>query len=153
MPFIKNPINILAECAASDIKSTSEIVKESAVRSYYNNIEEAEELVTSSAEMVPVIKIGESYYTETNYLAPFMRDHNIKSIAEALSAVSKANDLDDKDVGLLVEPKECVSSMIEKACKCENSKVKDNVLNKVDKANKLIKNLKDKGYKVKAKKK
>ena len=84
MPYIKDTFSILAECAAIDLPDTRRIVRESEVRCDYEDIEEAAEEYAMSAEMVPVVQIGNEYYTEAQLLAPFMRDANIKSIAEAL---------------------------------------------------------------------
>ena len=152
MPFIKDSFSILAECAAFDLPDTKRIVRESHVRSAYDSIEEASEECYASPEIIPVIQIENEYFTEANFLAPFMRDSGIKSISEALDAVAEANNLGPKTVGLLIESECAVSNMIEKACEKENSKIKDAVLDKVDKATNLAKTLKNKGYPVKRKK-
>lgn len=151
MPYIKDTFSILAECAAIDLPDTQRVVRESEVRSDYENIEEAAGNYIITAEMVPVVQIGNEYYTEAQLLAPFMRDAEIRSIAEALDCVAEANKLEAKSVGLLVESNSSVSGMIEKACKKESGKTKDKVMDKVSKATDLVKNLKSKGYPVKRK--
>lgn len=151
MPYIKDSFSILAECAAIDLPDTQRVVRESEVREGYNDIEEAAGNYAISAEMVPVVQIENEFYTEAQLLAPFMRDAGIKSIAEALDAVAEANKLEPKAVGLLIESECAVSSMIEKACKKESSKIKDAVMDKVNKATDLAKDLKSKGFKVKRK--
>ena len=156
MPYIKDSFSILAECAAIDLPDTRRVVRESEVRSDYENIEEAECIYEATAVMVPVVQIGEEYYTEAQFMAPFMRDAEIKSIAEALDAIAEANGLQKKSVGLLIESKCCVTEMIEKACQKESAKGKENklkdaVMDKIDKASNLAKNLKSKGYPVKRK--
>jgi len=152
MPYIKDSFSVLAECAAIDLPGTDGIVRESEVRSDYSSIEEVSEEYIATAEMVPVVKINEEYFTEATFLAPFMRDNGVKSIAEALDAVASANNLPAKSVGLLIESECGVSEMIGKACEKENAKVKDKVLDKVSKATRLAKSLKDKGYPCKKKK-
>lgn len=151
MPYIKDTFSILAECAAIDLPDTQRVVRESEVRSGYESIEEATGNYNITAEMVPVVQIENEFFTEAQSLAPFMRDANIKSIAEALDCVAEANKLEAKSVGLLVESKCSVNSMIEKACKSESCKIKDKVMDKVGKATELVNNLKSKGYPVKRK--
>ena len=157
MPYIKDTFSILAECAAIDLPDTRRAVRESDTRYGYESIEEAEEYYEASAVMVPVVQIGEEYYTEAQFLAPFMRDAEIKSMTEALDCVAEANGLKAKSVGLLIESNCSVTGMIEKACQKESAKgkenkIKDAVMNKIDKATDLAKNLKSKGYPVKRKK-
>ena len=151
MPYIKDSFSILAECAAIDLPDTKRVVRESEVRSGYNTIEEASGNYAVTASMVPVVQIGEEYYTEAQLLAPFMRDAEIKSMGDALDAVAEANNLPAKAVGLLIESEDAVSSMIEKACKKESSKIKDAVMDKVNKATDLANDLKEKGFNVKRK--
>ena len=157
MPYIKDTMSILAECAAMDLgTSKTSVIKESEVRSSYSSIEEASEEFTIGGEMVPVFRVGEDLLTEANLLAPYMRSNNIKSIAEALDNVAEANGLAKHSVGLMIESQECVTDMIEKACEkaksTGNNKVKDAVLSKVDKATDLVDKLKKSGYPVKKKK-
>ena len=150
MPYIKDSFSILAECAAIDLPDTRRAVRESEVRSEYENIEEASEYAFT-AEMVPVVELNGQYYTEAQSMAPFMRDAGIRSMIEALDAIAEANKLPAKSVGLLIESEAKVSEMIEKACQSESGKVKDAVMNKVSKAADLAKDLKSKGYPVKRK--
>ena len=151
MPYIKDSFSILAECAAIDLPDTRRVVRESEVRSDYENIEEAETNYVATAEMIPVVQIGEAYYTESQFMAPFMRDAEIKSMVEALDCIAEANGLPAKSVGILVESECAISAMIEKACQKESGKAKDAVMNKIGKATDLVKTLKDKGYPVKRK--
>ena len=152
MPYIKDSFSILAECAAIDFPDTRRVVRESEVRNDYENIEEAETNYLVTAEMVPVVQIGNEYYTEAQLMAPFMRDAEIRGMMEALDCIAEANGLPAKSVGLLVESNCAVTEMIEKACQKESTKVKDGVMNKIGKATDLVKNLKSKGYPVKRKK-
>lgn len=151
MPYIKDTFSILAECAAIDLPDTRRVVRESEVRSEYTDIEEAEGFYAATAEMVPVVKIGESYYTEAQFMAPFMRDAGIRSMAEALDIIAEANKLPEKSVGLLIESEYAVTGMIEKACQKESGKAKDVIMDKIGKASDLAKDLKSKGYPVKRK--
>ena len=150
MPFIKDTFSILAECAAIDLPDTRRVVRESEVRSDYENIEEAEICYEATAEIIPVIQIGNEYFTEAQFMAPFMRDAGIRSMAEALDIIAEANNLPAKSVGLLIESNCSVSAMIEKACS-KGTKAKDAVMDKVNKATNLAKDLKSKGYPVKRK--
>ena len=151
MPYIKDTFSILAECAAIDLPDTRRVVRESEVRSGYTDIEEAEGIYEATAEMVPVVKIGEEYYTEAQFMAPFMRDAGIRSMAEALDAIAEANNLPEKSVGLLIESECAITGMIEKACQKESAKAKDTVMDKIGKASDLAKDLKSKGFPVKRK--
>ena len=150
MPYIKDSFSILAECAAIDLPDTQRVVRESEVREGYNDIEEAAGNYSISAEMVPVVQIGEEYYTEAQLLAPFMRDAKIRSMAEALDAVAEANKLPAKSIGLLIESECAVTGIIEKAC-AKGNKAKDAVMDKISKATDLVKDLKSKGFPVKRK--
>ena len=151
MPYIKDSFSILAECAAIDLPDTRRVVRESEVRSSYEDIEEISINYEATAEIIPVIQIENEYFTEAQFLAPFMRDAGIRSMMEALDIIAEANHLPEKSVGLLIESNSNVSQMIEKACEKESGKVKDAVMNKVGKAADLAKNLKSKGYPVKRK--
>lgn len=151
MPYIKDSFSILAECAAIDLPDTRRVVRESEVRNEYENIEEASINYAATAEMVPVVQIENAYYTEAQFMAPFMRDAEIRSMVEALDIIAEANNLPKKSVGLLIESNCAVSEMIEKACQKESTKAKDVVMNKIGKATDLAKNLKSKGYPVKRK--
>ena len=151
MPYIKDSFSILAECAAIDLPDTERVVRESEVRSEYENIEEATGNYAITAEMIPVVQIGESYYTEAQLMAPFMRDAEVRSMAEALDLIAEANKLPEKSVGLLIESNCHVTGMIEKACQKESGKAKDVVMDKIGKATDLAKSLKAKGYPVKRK--
>lgn len=157
MPYIKDTLSILAECATADVgTSKRSIVEESAIRSDYNSIEEAAEPVVITAEMVTVVKVGNDYMTEMNCLVPYMKTFGVTSVEEALNNVAVANGLPERSVGLLVESKAAVDRMIEEACKkskaAGNSKAKDACLKKVSKATDLVNKLKSKGIPVKAKK-
>ena len=142
MPYIKDTLSILAECATADVgTSKRSIVEESAIRSDYNAIEEAAEPVVITAEMVTVVKVGNDYMTEMNCLVPYMKTFGVTSVEEALNNVAVANGLPERSVGLLVESKAA-----------GNSKAKDACLKKVSKATDLVNKLKSKGIPVKAKK-
>lgn len=151
MPYIKDTFSILAECAAIDLPDTKRVVRESEVRSDYENIEEASVNYVITAEMVPVIQIENEYYTEAQLLAPFMRDSGIRSMMEALDCIAEANNLPEKGVGLLIESKCSVNEMIERACQKESGKAKDATMNKIGKATDLAASLKSNGYPVKRK--
>jgi hypothetical protein len=173
MPYIKDTFSILAECAAIDLPDTQRVVRESEVRVGYEDIEEAADYYCITAEMVPVIQIGNEFYTEAQLLAPFMRDAGIKSMMEALDCIAEANNLPAKSVGLLIESSKSVSDIIDKHVKDSKKKldshIKDSkkkldthvdnsgkkldaVMNKIGKATDLAKELKSKGYPVKRKK-
>ena len=157
MPYVKDTLSILAECASADLgTSKTSIVEESAVRSDYNSIEEAAEPVYFGANMVPVVKVRNDFMTEMNCLVPYMKGYGIKSIEEALNNVALANGLPERSVGLLVESKAGVQRMIEEACSkskaAGNDKAKKACLKKVQKATDLVNKLKSKGFPVKAKK-
>jgi hypothetical protein len=157
MPYIKDTLSILAECASADVgMSKKTIVEEAGIRSAYDSLEETAEPVFISAEMVTVVKVGNDYMTEMNCLVPFMKSYGIKSVEEALNDVAIANGLPERSVGLLVESKESVARMIQEATKkskaAKNSKAKNACLGKVQKATDLVNKLKSKGFSVKTKK-
>lgn len=135
MPYIKDTFSILAECAAIDLPNTERVVRESQIISDYESIEEAETDYVVVAEMVPVVQIGEEYFTEAQFLAPFMRDAGIKSMTEALDAVAESNNLPEKSVGLLIESSKDVNKFISKAA----GKSKDVINKTTDKVKEVIK--------------
>lgn len=153
MPFVKNAMDLLIESAEADLKTdTKSVVRESTIRSGYSSISEASEPIIYGPEVVPVIQIDDGYYTEMNFLYPFMNTNGIKSIAEALNYVAEANNLSEGDIGLLIESEGDVNECINKALESGNAKKKDNVLTKIGKAVDLTGKLKGKGIKVKKKK-
>lgn len=153
MPFIKDPISLLIESSELDIKSdTKSVVRESAVRSSYANIESVSESVVYTPEMVTVVNIGNEYYTEMNLLHPYMKTNEITSIAEALNNVAAANGLSEGAIGLLIESDDNVNECIDKALESGKPKKKDGILNKISKAVDLSDKLKKSGIKVKKKK-
>lgn len=153
MPFVKDPLSLLIEASDIDLKRNTKVaVRESTVRSSYENIEEAAEPVYYGPDVVPVIKIGNEFFTEMNFLHPYMKSEGITSIAEALNNVSETNGLGKGSVGLLIESDGCVSDCINKAIESCNPKKENSILNKVDKAVGVAKALKDKGINVKKKK-
>lgn len=153
MPFVKDPISLLLECSEADLlRDTKSAIKESTIVSNYNKIEELSESVVYTPEMVTIVKIGNEYYTEMNFLQPYMKSNGIKSIAEALNDVAISNNLAPKSVGLLIESKESVTDKIKDAINSKNTKKKNAALDKTKKAEELVDKLKGDGFKVKTKK-
>ena len=102
---------------------------------------------------VPVVNIQGEYFTEMNFLHPYMKSAKIKSIAEALNNVAEANGLPVGAVGLLIESGSNVSECINKAIESANPKKEKNVLDKIGKSIDISDKLKSKGINVKKKKK
>lgn len=153
MPFIKDSLSLLIEASAMDLKNdTSTIVRESAVRSGYNKIESVYSDVVYTPEMVTIVNVDGEYFTEMNFLHPYMKTNNIKSITEALNNIATANGLLEGSVGLLIESDEEVNDTIDKAIESGNVNKKENVFTKIGKAINLTNKLKDSGIKVKKKK-
>ena len=153
MPFVKDPISLLLECSEADLlRDTKSAIKESTIVSNYNKIEELSESVVYTPEMVTIVKIGNEYYTEMNFLQPYMKSNGIKSIAEALNDVAISNNLAPKSVGLLIESKGSVTDKIKDAINSKNTKKKNAALDKTKKAEELVDKLKDDGFNVKTKK-
>lgn len=153
MPFVKDAMTLLIESADVDLKTdTKYVVKESKVRSGYSSISEASESIIYGPEVVPVVSLDGGYYTEMNFLYPFMSTNGIKSIAEALNYVAEANGLSKDSVGLLIESEGDVNECINKAIESGSQKKKDNIISKIGKAIDLSDKLKGKGIKVKKKK-
>jgi enolase len=96
--------------------------------------------------------MNDKYYTEMNFLHPFMKSNNIKTITEALDEVARANRLPVKSVGLLIEAENTVDANIAKAIESGNCKKKESALAKVSKAVGIADKLKKNGYDVKKKK-
>jgi hypothetical protein len=153
MPFVKDSLSLLIEASDIDTKRSSKsILRESAVRSSYKKIKKAANVVKYGPEIVPVIKMSDGkYYTEMNFLHPYMKSAGISSIVEALNNVALANDLDTNSVGLLIESDECVGDCISKAVECADPKRENSVLNKIDKAVSLSDKLESKGIAVRTK--
>lgn len=153
MPFVRNSFDLLIEACENDLKkNTGRVVRESTVRSSYNSIEEAAEEVFYGPEIVPVVKVGNEFFTEMNFLHPYMKSEGITSITEALNNVAIANGLGEGGVGLLIESSKYVSDCISEAIKSNNPKKEDSVIKKIDKAVGISDALKKKGINVKKKK-
>lgn len=152
MPFVKDSLSLLIECAESDLKTnTKSIIRESSIRSGYESIPKASQFIRYDANIVPVISLDGEYYTEMNFLYPFMQSNGIKSISEALDLVAEANELPKNAVGLLIESCDSVNGCIDEAIK-KGGKNKDSVFTKIGKALDLKDKLKAKGKKIKTKK-
>lgn len=152
MAFIDEPYKLLAEAAEADLNANTEgALTESAIRSTLQSIEETSEPVVVTAEMVSVVRVGEDLLVEMNCLHPYMKCNGIKSIAEALDNVAIANQLEPKAVGLLIESDQYYEALLEKCCK-KGKSAKNSILNKIEKATKVSKKLKEEGFCVKKKK-
>ena len=150
--FIKDPYNLLAEAASMDLENdTSMALTESQVNSVLESIDEVDEDIVYTAEMVSVIRVGNDYLTEMNSLYPYMQSNDITSVAEALNNVAKVNGLQEKAVGLLIESDAKVKNMVDEAAK-KGTSAKKKALDKVKKATKLPAKLKKEGFPVKKKK-
>ena len=150
--FVKDAFKILVEAATDDLAAdTAEQLENDQIISTYNDLDECGDTYSVTAEMVAVVKIGDEYFTEMNYLAPYMQDANIKSVVEAINNVAKANGLNEGDVGLLVDSQDSIDEMIEVAV-AKGGKAKANTLAKLAKAENLFGKLKSSGVAVKKKK-
>ena len=150
--FIRNPYDLLLEAAGDDLTANTEgCITENAIHESLNSIEEVDEDIVIAPNMVPVIRVSESYLVEMQAIASFMKSNGITSTEKALDAVAEANNLMPKEVGLLIESDDYVDNMLEKA-NCKPKKAKNKVLDKVRKATKLTDKLKKDGYTVKKKK-
>lgn len=151
--FAKDTLTLLAEAANLDMSNDTEsAITEGQIKSVMESIEEVSEEVVITAEMVSVIAVGEDYLVEINNLLPFMKSAEIKSVGEALDAVSRVNGLPDKSVGLLIESDDFIDEKCE-AAKCKkDKKSKNKILDKINKSVGLSDKLKKQGYTVKKKK-
>lgn len=74
MPFVKDSLSLLIEASEADLRrNTRRAISESVVRSGYDRIEEAAEPVYYGPEIVPVVNIQGEYFTEMNFLHPYMK--------------------------------------------------------------------------------
>lgn len=148
--FIKDPITLLAECAVSDLDSSTELaVEESTILKKYNSIEEASREIKYDASIVPVVSIDGGYFTEMNWLSPYMSSNGIKSITEALDNVAMANNLPVHAVGVLIESSDSVAGIISRAI---TGAKRSKALGKVSKSESLAEKLKKAGFPIKRKK-
>lgn len=153
MPFVKDPLSLLVEASSIDMKRSSRsILNESTIRSNYDRIEEASSAVYYGPQIVPVVEIDGKYYTEMNFLYPYMKSAKISSIEEALNNVAIANNLEERSVGLLIESGDNVTKCINKAIESADPKKEKSVLDRVGKAINISDKLKSKGIDVKKKK-
>ena len=153
MPFVKNALDILVEAASTDLQSNQhQIIKESSIMSGYKSIPEASHPIINGPEVVPIVDVDGGYYTEMNFLYPYMKSAKISSIAEALNNVAAANNLSECSVGLLIESGDNVTECINKAIESADPKKEKSVLGKVSKAINISDKLKSKGIDVKKKK-
>lgn len=129
MPFVKNAMDILVEAASVDLQSNQhQVIKESNVISGYRSIPEASHPIVYGPEVVPIVNIDGGYYTEMNFLYPFMETNGIKSIDEALDYVAESNNV--SDVGLLVMSESDVTECINKCLEEGGQKKKETALDK-----------------------
>lgn len=150
MPFIKDINSLLIETMTSDMKyDVSRTINESAIRDEYAKLESVSQPIVYGAEMIPVVKVDGKFFTEMNFLAPYMKTNGIKSVTEALDNLAKANNLPAKAVGLLVESQGDVTAELKKACEAGKGKAAHK---KVDKATEICKKLEGDGYCVRCKK-
>ena len=140
MPFVKNALDILVEAASTDLQSNQhQIIKESNIMSGYRSIPEASHPIIYGPEVVPIVDVDGGYYTEMNFLYPFMETNGIKSIDEALKYVAESNNV--PDVGLLVMSESDVSECINKALEEGGQRKKETALDKFAKVVGLKNNL------------
>jgi len=117
-----------------------------------------EDDLTYEAEMVVVHQNGSNYVIEMSDLYPYIKKNNL-SIEEAFKNVCEHNNLDFKDVKLLIESKNTIISALREAKEdCDNCKNKDIKLKKRKYISMSIQNIsalksfKNKGIKVVKKK-
>ena len=155
--LFKEPYSILAEAANMDLKANTEgAMLEEDITTAINSFDEASHDIIISAEMVPVLRVDESYVVEMDTLYSFMKSNNVKSIAEALNMIAESNNLSEKEVGLLIESTEYFTALVEKAeakCEKDGDKIaKNSRLAKVKKAIEVPAKLKKDGFPVVKKK-
>ena len=129
MPFVKNALDILVEAAGVDLQSNQQqVIKESNIMSSYRAIPEASHPIIYGPEVVPIVEMDGGYYTEMNFLYPFMETNGIKSIDEALKYVAESNNV--QDVGIFVMSESDVSECIQNAFNEGGQKKKETALDK-----------------------
>ena len=152
MPFVKDPMSLLIESADIDLRSnTNMIMRESTALSNYATLESASQPVVYTAEMVPVVQMDDGFYTEMNFLHPYMKSSGIKSIANALDNVAFVNGLHENAVGLLIESDQSVTDAINAAIDSGSEKKKKAVIAKINKSKAIADKLAEAGIKVKKK--
>ena len=110
--FIRNPYDLLLEAAGDDLTANTEgCITENAIHESLNSIEEVDEDIVIAPNMVPVIRVSESYLVEMQAIASFMKSNGITSTEKALDAVAEANNLMPKEVGLLIESDDYVDNI------------------------------------------
>lgn len=71
---------------------------------YEKEIQELSREIVYSPEMIPVVKIDEGYYTDFDFLIPYMKSNGIDNIADAISNITIANGLKESTISILINP-------------------------------------------------
>lgn len=157
--FAKNPYELIIESCSTECGTCDDMYEddvEDELEDEMDDIEELEESIRYTAEMVPVIEhetyTGTNYLVEMDMLAKFMTGAGVTDVPKALDMIAECNGLERKYMALLIESDDVVAELIEEAKNEKRAKGKSKKLGVLDADKKLLKGLKLKGIKVVKKK-
>lgn len=163
--FIKDPYNILLEACKSECGECNDLAEEEVeqeLEDEYAEVEEVEDGETFyNADMVnvirhdpdPVEEDADVYYlVDMEDLGKYMDVNEIKEPEEAIEQIADANGIEESAICIVIESDDAMKQLIEEAKNIKKSDAKKIKLGKISGATKLIKDLKNKGIKLKKKK-
>lgn len=156
--FGKDPYDILMEACRSECGECDDLVEdeiEREIEDEYVEVEELEEELPYTAEMVNVIEQsiegGNRYLIDIDDLAKFMEKECEDDPLEALKKIAKANNLEESSMHVVIESDDFIEELLTEA-KADNKAGSKKKLGKVSGVTKLLKDIKNKGIKVLKKK-
>lgn len=147
-----DPMKILIEACQSDISASDDLRvsdAEEELNEEYYNIEEVEDEPTYTESMIPVFATKNSMYlVESDMLGKYMDCASIYDPKEAIEKIAESNNIDAKDIAVLVESDDYANEIIQEAKATKSKKT----INKAVSTSKFLKAFKLKGIKVVKKK-
>ena len=157
--FGKNPYQVLTEACKTECGECDDMYEdeiEDEFEDELDDIEELEESIFYTAEMIPVIEQhtdnGVRYLIEMDNLTKFMESNHIEDIAKAMELVGECNGLESSTLALVIESDDVAEELIEEAKNEKRAKGSKKKLGVMKDAKKLLSGLKIKGIKVVKKK-
>lgn len=140
-----NSFDIISEASISDFSNISEIDVAESILNLHDSIEELEENVIYTAEMIPVVKVNESIVVDYFDLNRLMESNNIHDEEDAIKLIAEHYNILDHNISILIESEEAFSSnvsiLLEKIKREKDPIVKDKLKKRLDSINNKIKTL------------
>lgn len=112
-------IDIIKEASASEDYNVTDLITDELKANYKECINDMpivpSELVAYNCNMVPVFKNESAYFVEMDNVFKYMKSFEINDIKEAVENIAECNDINIKDLSLVIETKEYMNSVLENA--------------------------------------